>query len=265
MATSHFHPAVGRGSTPLSRTHRRPSAAWPAIHAGRHTLIAAPTGSGKTLAAFLAAIDGLVREAISGCSTMRCRSSTYRRSRRCPTTSSAISSARCAASRESCAPGRCRARDSRAGAHRRHAAERARRDAQVAAAHPGDDAGVAVPACSPASPGGDALEHAQRSSSTRSTPSRATKRGSHLALSLERLAAPGRPPAAAHRPFRDAEAHRGGRALPDRRHRSADACVVVDSGHIRVARSGAGAARFAARGGDVQRGLADALRPASPR
>ena len=30
--------------------------AWPAIKAGRHTLIAAPTGSGKTLAAFLAAI-----------------------------------------------------------------------------------------------------------------------------------------------------------------------------------------------------------------
>lgn len=35
--------------------------AWPAIKAGRHTLIAAPTGSGKTLAAFLAAIDDLVQ------------------------------------------------------------------------------------------------------------------------------------------------------------------------------------------------------------
>jgi ATP-dependent Lhr-like helicase len=32
---------------------------WPAIRAGRHTLIAAPTGSGKTLAAFLSAIDSL--------------------------------------------------------------------------------------------------------------------------------------------------------------------------------------------------------------
>lgn len=40
--------------------------AWPAIQAGRHVLIAAPTGSGKTLAAFLAAIDSLVREAVSG-------------------------------------------------------------------------------------------------------------------------------------------------------------------------------------------------------
>ena len=35
---------------------------WPAIQRREHTLIAAPTGSGKTLAAFLAAIDALVRE-----------------------------------------------------------------------------------------------------------------------------------------------------------------------------------------------------------
>jgi ATP-dependent Lhr-like helicase len=33
--------------------------AWPAIRSGAHVLIAAPTGSGKTLAAFLAAIDSL--------------------------------------------------------------------------------------------------------------------------------------------------------------------------------------------------------------
>jgi ATP-dependent Lhr-like helicase len=35
---------------------------WPAIRAGRHTLIAAPTGSGKTLAAFLSAIDALLSQ-----------------------------------------------------------------------------------------------------------------------------------------------------------------------------------------------------------
>lgn len=35
---------------------------WPAIAAGEHTLILAPTGSGKTLAAFLSALDRLVRE-----------------------------------------------------------------------------------------------------------------------------------------------------------------------------------------------------------
>ncbi len=42
------------------------AAAWPEIKAGRHVLIAAPTGSGKTLAAFLAAIDGLVRQGLDG-------------------------------------------------------------------------------------------------------------------------------------------------------------------------------------------------------
>src|SRR5512134_56288 len=40
------------------------SQAWPAIQAGRATLIAAPTGSGKTLAAFLAVIDQLVKQGI---------------------------------------------------------------------------------------------------------------------------------------------------------------------------------------------------------
>ena len=40
--------------------------AWPRIQAGGHALIAAPTGSGKTLAAFLAVIDELVREARAG-------------------------------------------------------------------------------------------------------------------------------------------------------------------------------------------------------
>jgi ATP-dependent Lhr-like helicase len=37
---------------------------WSAIRRGEHTLIAAPTGSGKTLAAFLTSIDELLREGI---------------------------------------------------------------------------------------------------------------------------------------------------------------------------------------------------------
>jgi ATP-dependent helicase Lhr and Lhr-like helicase len=60
-----FHPAVAEW---FDRSFAAPTAAqaeaWPAIQAGRHTLIAAPTGSGKTLAAFLAAIDGLVRRGV---------------------------------------------------------------------------------------------------------------------------------------------------------------------------------------------------------
>ncbi|HUO34353.1 MAG TPA: DEAD/DEAH box helicase, partial [Candidatus Acidoferrum sp.] len=39
---------------------------WPSILSGKTTLISAPTGSGKTLAAFLACIDRLVRKALTG-------------------------------------------------------------------------------------------------------------------------------------------------------------------------------------------------------
>ena len=39
---------------------------WRAVRSGRHTLIAAPTGSGKTLAAFLVSIDALLRESLEG-------------------------------------------------------------------------------------------------------------------------------------------------------------------------------------------------------
>jgi ATP-dependent helicase Lhr and Lhr-like helicase len=62
-----FHPAVADwfADSFVAPTPAQASA-WPAIKAGQHTLIAAPTGSGKTLAAFLAAIDSLVRQGLSG-------------------------------------------------------------------------------------------------------------------------------------------------------------------------------------------------------
>ena len=67
LKASGFHPAVVSwfGSTFALATEAQ-AEAWPAIKAGRHVLIAAPTGSGKTLAAFLAAIDGLVQQAVAG-------------------------------------------------------------------------------------------------------------------------------------------------------------------------------------------------------
>ena len=56
-----FHPAVAEW---FAETFPGPTRAqelgWPEIQAGRSTLIFAPTGSGKTLAAFLAAIDRLM-------------------------------------------------------------------------------------------------------------------------------------------------------------------------------------------------------------
>jgi len=67
MPLEHFHPAVARW---FKITFCEPTvpqaAAWPEIREGRHTLIAAPTGSGKTLAAFLGAIDELVRDDLAG-------------------------------------------------------------------------------------------------------------------------------------------------------------------------------------------------------
>src|SRR5690242_11909241 len=60
-----FHPAVADWfaqafAAPTNAQER----AWREIAAGRDVLIAAPTGSGKTLAAFLAAIDALVRRGL---------------------------------------------------------------------------------------------------------------------------------------------------------------------------------------------------------
>ncbi len=62
-----FHPAVATWfSGHFASPTRAQAEAWPAIKSGRHTLLAAPTGSGKTLAAFLTVIDDLVRQGVAG-------------------------------------------------------------------------------------------------------------------------------------------------------------------------------------------------------
>ncbi len=67
MTLETFHPVVGDW---FARRFGAPTDAqaqgWPAIASGRHTLIAAPTGSGKTLAAFLSGLDALVKQALGG-------------------------------------------------------------------------------------------------------------------------------------------------------------------------------------------------------
>nr|WP_242107911.1 DEAD/DEAH box helicase [Luteimonas aquatica] len=65
MPLDAFHPAVAnwfRAAFPAPTEAQ--AAAWPAIRSGRNTLVAAPTGSGKTLTAFMTAIDGLVRQGL---------------------------------------------------------------------------------------------------------------------------------------------------------------------------------------------------------
>ena len=63
MPLSAFTPAVAQWFENAFKAPTEVQAlAWPAIATGQHTLISAPTGSGKTLAAFLWGLDQFVRE-----------------------------------------------------------------------------------------------------------------------------------------------------------------------------------------------------------
>jgi ATP-dependent helicase Lhr and Lhr-like helicase len=67
MSLHHFHPLVEQWFTEQVGVPTPPQVrGWESIRAGEDTLIAAPTGSGKTLAAFLISIDGLLRESLDG-------------------------------------------------------------------------------------------------------------------------------------------------------------------------------------------------------
>ncbi|MEL6713273.1 MAG: DEAD/DEAH box helicase, partial [Planctomycetota bacterium] len=63
-ALTAFHPTIaGWFAETLGPATGAQARAWPAIRRGENVLLAAPTGSGKTLAAFLEALDALAREA----------------------------------------------------------------------------------------------------------------------------------------------------------------------------------------------------------
>jgi len=67
-ALDRFHPAVSEWfRTSFAAPTRAQSQAWPVIKSGENTLLMAPTGSGKTLAAFLSSIDMLVQSPQRGC------------------------------------------------------------------------------------------------------------------------------------------------------------------------------------------------------
>jgi ATP-dependent helicase Lhr and Lhr-like helicase len=67
MQSLNFHPAVARWFEQTFGSPTEPQLrGWPAIQSGRHVLISAPTGSGKTLAAFLASLDALFRQGAKG-------------------------------------------------------------------------------------------------------------------------------------------------------------------------------------------------------
>ena len=67
MQSFQFHPIIAQWFEQTFGSPTEPQQrGWPAIQSGAHTLIAAPTGSGKTLAAFFAALDQLFREGLEG-------------------------------------------------------------------------------------------------------------------------------------------------------------------------------------------------------
>ncbi|HWE01277.1 MAG TPA: DEAD/DEAH box helicase [Tepidisphaeraceae bacterium] len=66
MPLTGFHPTIQRWFANRFGEPTQPQrVGWPRIRAGNHTLISAPTGMGKTIAAYLAAIDGLARQGSS--------------------------------------------------------------------------------------------------------------------------------------------------------------------------------------------------------
>ncbi len=74
MPLSPFHPIIAEWFTNrFGKPTEAQAEGWPAILQNKDTLIAAPTGSGKTLTAFLACLDRLIREGIINDLSDQCR------------------------------------------------------------------------------------------------------------------------------------------------------------------------------------------------
>ena len=273
-----FHPAVaawfaGQFPAPTPAQAR----AWPLIRAQRNVLIAAPTGSGKTLAAFLAAIDALVVEglatgladetAVVYVSPLKALSNDVRKNLEIP-----LAGIRSELAARGLADVDIRTLVRTGDTPQHERASMRRRPPHIVVTTPeslyvllGSESGRTMLATTRTVIVDEI--HALASN----------KRGSHLALSLARLEGARRSAARAHRPLGDAKADRRDRALPCRNHDAVDANdprirprpgaalrTVRDHRHRPCAAAGsrAGGPRVAARGGDVERGVAAGIRAA---
>ena len=263
-STDLFHPAVAAwfedsfgAPTPAQ------ARAWPAIKAGRHTLVAAPTGSGKTLAAFLAAIDSLVRQGVEGNARRRDAG------RLCLAAEGAVERH----------PAQSRGA---AGRHPRDAAAQGLPDVDIRAWVRTGDTPAAErdrmrrrpPHIVVTTPESLYILLGSESGRKMLATTRTVivdeihavapnKRGAHLALSLERLRALVRRRAATDRPVGHPEADRDGRPFPGRR-RLDEAAGLRDHRHRPYPRPRPRPRSpvLAARSRDVGGGLGAGLRPA---
>ena len=163
---------------------------WPVIARGESALILAPTGTGKTLTAFLWCLDRLMLhcpradETDEGCTA----SSTSRPSKPWPSTSSATCAHLWPASPTWPAAGRSLPRTAHQRPHRRHPAARARPLPPPSRRHPHHHA-RSRSICLLTSQAAEALRTVDTVIIDEIHALVPTKRGAHLALSLERLEA----------------------------------------------------------------------------
>ena len=206
-----FHPAVQRWFADRLGAPTEPQRqGWPLIREGRNVLIAAPTGSGKTLAAFLSAIDSLLQK---GSDAGRRDSRPLRLAAAGPVQRRPEEPSRPAGRDPRLRPEP--ARGARGRPHRGYVLEPAHGDGEEAAAHPGHDAGVAVPPADqrrrPADAGDRADGDRGRDPCPRARQARLASRPLARAAGGPDRAAP-----AARRAVGHAEAAGRGRAIPGR-------------------------------------------------
>ena len=268
--TASFHPAVERWFRKhFAAPTEAQAGAWPEIQAGRNVLVAAPTGSGKTLAAFLAAIDSLVRRGVEAplpdetlvvyVSPLKALSNDIQKNLAAP-----LAGIREELEALGLPDVEIRTLVRTGDTPQAERAGMRKRPPHIVVTTP-ESLYVLL-----GSESGRKMLATTRTVIVDEIHALAgNKRGSHLALSLERLAAlTAQPPAriglsATQKPIEEIARFLVGEATTGKSGKRND-CVIVDTGHIRPRDLAHRGAVLAARSSDVERSVAAGLQRASP-